>query len=58
MYFNNIIKYYIITIFNIYLSYYCNFHIALNYDNIVNSNNNVISIDNINEIINNNNNNN
>lgn len=52
-----VIKYYIITILNIYLSYYCNFHIALNYDDIVNSNNNVISIDNINQVINNNNNN-
>ena len=50
-----LIKYYIITIFDIYLSYYCNFHIALNYNKIANNNNNIISIDNINEVINNNN---
>ena len=50
-----LIKYYIITIFDIYLSYYCNLHIALNYNTFIN--NNVINVNNINEVIKNNNNN-
>lgn len=50
-----LVKYYIITIFDIYLSYYCNLHIALNYHKIINNNN--INTHNINEVIKNNNNN-